>query len=365
MKKYILITILILTMTLLQGCWDVSEIDKTQFPISITIDPNQKSSDSSTFIYSLQFPILDPNAPKKTNNLSTVAYSLENAINELNSRTRGTISLGMLRTVVFNEKIAKSGLSPHIDALWRNPLVAGSITLAITSSKANKLYNIDISSTEISGQYLDSLFQTTSTSALLPIKSLNNFFVNLKTKGVEPFLPIIKYGANDIKIIGAAIFNEDKMIGKIEKEELRALLLLREKFTQGKISFKVDNYIVSYFIRQVRSNIKPIYKDGEFLFDISINLTVDVIENTSPKRIIGNKTTLKNMQRHLATAIEKEIRILMNKLQKSRSDIIGIGRIVKAKHPNLFNPNEWNQDFRKASTKIKVKVNIVRLGIAV
>ncbi|ADL13444.1 Ger(x)C family spore germination protein [Acetohalobium arabaticum] len=334
-KKILILLILIFTVLPLTGCWDIREIEQTQFPSYITVD-KAKEEVAAPYLYSLQFPILRPKAPKKVNNLSVTAYSIENAINNLQNRSVGVISLGMLKTIIFSKEVAKEGLLPQIDALWRNPLIPGSVLLAITPKQAAKIKKVKVPTTENRGQYLDLLFRTTSRNTLLPERNLTNFFSNLKTTGIEPVIPIIKYGKTDIKIIGTALFRKDKMIGKLQVPETRSLALLKENFSKGEIALKVDNHIVTYYVQQTNSQIKPSYHDGKFTFNINLELDVDVVENTSSKRLTDNKTALANMERHLESALKKEIDNLFTELQKYKSDAIGIGRRVKVKDRELL-----------------------------
>ncbi|MBM7624229.1 Ger(x)C family spore germination protein [Sporohalobacter salinus] len=362
-KKFLILLIIIFITFPLAGCWDITEIERTQFPTYITID-KAKNDNQAPYLFSIQFPILRPKASKKVNNLSVPAYSMGNAINELQGRSMGLLSLGMLRTVIFSKKVAKKGLLPHIDSIWRNPIVPGSVLFAIVQNRAEKIEKVNVPTTKNLGNYIDLLFKTTSRNALLPERNLVNFFSNLKTQGIEPSIPLIKYGKTDIKIIGTALFRKDKMVGKLQVPETRALSLLTEKFTKGEIPLKVNDHMVTYYIQQVNSNIEPNYHNNRFIFDINLELDVDVVEDTSSKQLIDNKKALANMENYLEVAIKKEIGILFNKLQKHKSDVIGIGRKVKIKTPKKFNEDEWPQDFQNAETKIKVIVNIRRFGIS-
>jgi spore germination protein len=276
----------------------------------------------------------------------------------------GWISIGMLRTVIFSQKVAQGGVLKHIDGLWRNPLTPGTVNFAISSGQAVKIKDTQVAATSNLGDYLENLFETSSRNALLPQKTLNNFFIDLKTQGIEPTIPLIKYGSKDINIVGTALFKGDKMVGRIKQPETRALLLLKENFIKGNISLEVKDYMVSYYIQQMETDITPIYQDGNFLFNIDLNLEVDIIENTSSKRLIENKSALHDMERHLASALTKETNHLFNKLQHFESDAVGIGKLVKAKYPERFSTENWPQQFKQADIKVNLKVDARRIGIA-
>ena len=53
---------------------------------------------------------------------------------------------------------------------------------------------------------------------------------------------------------------------------------------------------------------------------------------------------------------------MMEKLQKAKSDAIGLGRIVRAFHPSYFE-KDWSEKFSTLKIPIKVDVEIVKTGI--
>ena len=363
MKTKLIILNLILLL-ILSGCWDVNEIEKTQFAKYITVDQTNTKEDS--YLFSIEFPILREESPEKVNILSTTAPSLKSAISNFQTRTMGWISLGMLRTIIFSPEIAKKGLLPHLDVLWREPIVPGSVTMAISvDPMAERISEIKPAPLEDLGVYIDELFDTTSKNSLYPQKSLNDFFIALKSSGIEATIPLIKYGTHDIQIVGLALFRKDKMIAKLKIPETRALLIIKENFIKGPIDLTVKDFNVNYYVQQVNSKIEVDYQQDKFIFNLKTELDVDITENTSGQKLIDNKKALKQMEKYLATAITKKMNNLMTQLQKNQVDTIGIGQIVKAKYPQQYDKDYWNQQFSQAEVIIEVTVNVRRFGISI
>ena len=53
---------------------------------------------------------------------------------------------------------------------------------------------------------------------------------------------------------------------------------------------------------------------------------------------------------------------VMEKLQKAKSDAIGLGRTVRAFHPNLYK-EDWSEHFSTLKIPVKVEVDIVKTGV--
>jgi hypothetical protein len=80
--------------------------------------------------------------------------------------------------------------------------------------------------------------------------------------------------------------------------------------------------------------------------------------------VIENPSKIKNMERHLAAAFEKEMNRLVVKLKRNKSDDIGTGKIAKTEYPEIFEYSEWDDCFQQAIFYIKVNVVVRRVGIS-
>ncbi|MCK8828292.1 Ger(x)C family spore germination protein [Natroniella acetigena] len=358
--KHKLLIIYLLALLLSTGCWDINEIDRTKFPTYITIDQAEKDN----FLFSAQFPIVAEEAPEETHIISNIAPSLATGFKEIQTRTIGWISFGMLSTIIFSQELAEAGLQEHIDALWRNPIAPGSLVLAISSERAENIKNIEIASRHEIGEYLQFLFETTARNSLLPKKTLNDFFTSFYIKGRDPHLPLLDYGTNEVDIIGTAVFQRDQLVGTLEKKETRALMLLQHMYSKGELSLEVEDYMVNYYVQEAATKLTPYYEDEQLNIKVDLELDVDLTEFTTYERIIDNPQLLEKVEENLAAALKKESHILFNKLQDYQSDILGIGQILKSEHPEDFDAATWHQDFALASVNVSVEVNLRRLGIS-
>ena len=141
MNKKIILFLLICSLSLVAGCWDINEIENTQFPAYIAVD---KAKEYNFYKYYFEFPVLRKKAPKEVNNITTIDRSLQGAVDNIQSRTISWISLGMLRTVIFNNQVAEEGILPQIDTLWRNPLVPGTVNLAVLEQSVEQLAEVEV-----------------------------------------------------------------------------------------------------------------------------------------------------------------------------------------------------------------------------
>ncbi|MCK8816709.1 Ger(x)C family spore germination protein [Natroniella sulfidigena] len=360
MQNKIKIITLLLILMLIVGCWDVSEIDRTRFPTYITFD--QKADD--VYRFSTKIPVLKEEAPEDVSNFRFSGPSFYSGFKDLQPRVMGKISLALLRIAIFSEAVAQEGLKPHLDTFLRDPVIPGSTLFAITPGRADEIIDIEVAPTNDIGEYLELLFNGGTDDLILLETTLNDFFISLLTTGVDPIIPLLKYGTDDMEVKGAGIFQNDRMVGQLSEKEVRALTLVKEKGLKGEIEIKVEDEIVNYYIQNNRAKIEPSSKDGRLKFQIELTLDVDIDEDTNFRRLIDSPSTIERLEEELNSNLKREIYLLFDTLQELKSDPIGLGQITRAKRFDLFDPDEWRQDFSRAEIEVDINSRIRRLGIA-
>ncbi|WP_408955390.1 Ger(x)C family spore germination protein [Natroniella sp. ANB-PHB2] len=358
-NKIKIITLFLILLSI-AGCWDVSEIDRTRFPTYITFD--QKADDA--YLFSTKIPVLKEEAPEEVSNFKFSGPSLHTAFKDLQPRVMGKLSLAMLRIVIFSEAVAQEGLKPHLDFFLRDPIVPGNTLFAITPGRAEEIIDIEVAPTHNVGEYLELLFYGAVDDLILPEITLNDFFISLLTTGIDPIIPLLKYGEDDIEVKGVAIFKGDQMVGKLREKETRALVLLKEKNLKGEVEIKIEDEIVNYYIQNNRVKIEPDFKDGKLKFEIELTIDADVDEDTTFRRLIDSPLTIEELEQQLSSNLKREIYLLFDILQELKSDPIGLGQITRAKHFELYDPDDWIQDFSRAKIEVNINSRIRRLGIA-
>ncbi len=376
-KKILLLLILTLSSLLFISCWDVNEIDETDFPSILAIDKNEAYSENEPgnkefpYLVSMEFPILEQEVAveeednPRAKTIKTTAFSLRAALNNFQARTARWISVGMLRTVIFSHEIAEAGLFKHIEHLKRNPFAKGTIALALVEeeARAEDIIEIDAKTTPDIGDYLDHTLKLTPREVIVPTTTLIEFFISMTSKGVEAFIPIIKHGEADIKIDGAGIFIDDKLEETVTAEKARMLLFFRERFPTGRLSLEVDDYVISYHITEASRELIPVYKNDELTIKLKLELEADIIEHTIKKRLIENEDLVHKAERALESALTTQTNDLLEALEECEADALGVGRVAKAKHPEHFNNKQWNQDFAQADKEVDINVDIKHFGI--
>lgn len=366
--KFILLAVLIITNSIyLCGCWNYKDIEKSLIISGVAIDKN-KAGDK----YLLTTEVLDFEMGKEAKQGTrfiesegkTVFDAVRNAINIVGKK----LYWAHANIAVVSEKVAKEGLIPVLDFIYRDSEVRTEMNILISKEKtAKELLMQEMLLSQASSDNIHNMLDEQNVSGKFPNVLVYKLINSIKTKNAV--LPAVELkeilGKKTAVITSTAIFREDKLIGYINLDESQALLFVNNEVKGGLITFGIDNANktdkVSLEIFKSKTKVKPCYVDNKLTMDIDINVDVAIAETDTSVDYISGKNfekLKKNAEKHVKTSVEN----LIQKAQlEYNADIFGFGPKIKKDMPKVWKSIEgdWkNGIFKNLKTNVKVYIKI-------
>lgn len=397
-KKIIILFLCIIISINLTGCFDVDEIDDLVFIISIGIDKGTKENLKIT----VQYPTTKSTSQQGSSSsdegelgiLSVEAPSIFSAIDLLNSNITRRFSFTHLKLLVFSEEIAREGLNKYLNSIYMYREMRHGIPVLISKTSANdfvkknqSIIGSDPSKTisfipELSystglypamiledfGSYITSTYSE-AVAMLVSTKDVNTN-KDANSKEVIDFsagnLPI--ESAVDRRILGTAIFHNDKLVGELNGDETRVFLIAADRFKGAfmDIPDPLDpNSYVSFDVRLQRPpKVTSKIVDNKVYINISIFIEPNINDIQSGINYLEvNKLPI--LESAFANYIKTTLDDVINKCQyKYNSDIFGFGDSVATHFLTIqeWEKFDWLNNFDNAIITTDVKVVIRRTG---
>lgn len=357
---------------LLTSCWDQKDLEKLLIVYGVGIDTSLDKNSDNSYLITIAFPTIAEDAPQKKMEYSTPAKSLADAYDKLQRKAYREISYDNSRVIVFGEDAAKLGIIHHIDAMLREPLFPGTARFAIVEGRAADLLAIIPPVSLFVSTFLYESIQQSSQSTSAPYITLRRFHNEFHTKGIEPVMPYITYSAvpGVIYVGCTALFQGDKLIEVLHGNHSQAILILRGEINNGYYTAnystkneELDNYISVRF-QGGKSKITTELIDDELNIYHKISIKATLSEFTDYESVFDSDL-LKEFEDTIANAIKGDLISTINILQKTlKNDNIGYGRYVRIEHPELFDPEDWNEVFSHTKIHLELDVSIKSVGIS-
>ncbi|ABR47097.1 spore germination B3 GerAC family protein [Alkaliphilus metalliredigens QYMF] len=368
MKKVCKLLLLMLICLLLSSCWDAKQLDDLYLVYGIGVDISKENPER--YLVTIVAPTVHPEANEPKIEISSEGTSIRNAQDNIQNKAARRITFANTKIFFIGEEAAKKGIGKHIDSMLRDPEGRGTIKPVVVEGRAVDLMDIDPAGIPIVSLYVSDLLRQSNETSTIPFITLRVFHNALKTDGIEPVIPFIKYGnkPSEFLVNTISLFRQDKMIGKLEGIESFAFIVLTGQVQDGFITLSyplgdIDEYpVLTLRVKSGKSKIKTEIKDSRLHIYHEISLTTYISEYTSSESVFDEKI-IEDMEKAANLHLEAICKKLIKKLQNEyENDNIGYGRYVKVNHPEYFEADDWNEQFAHAVVHVKANVRIQMVG---
>ncbi len=366
--KFILLTVLIITNSIyFCGCWNYKDIEKSLIISGLAIDKNKTGDKYLITVEVLDFE-MGKEAKQGTRFIESEGKTLFDAVRNAINIVGKKLYWAHANIAVVSEEIAKEGLIPVLDFMYRDSEVRTEMNILISKEKtARELLMQEMLLSQASSDNIHNMLDEQNTSGKFPNVLVYKLINCIKNENAV--LPAVELkeilGKKTTVITSTAIFKKDKLIGYLNLDESQALLFARNEIKGGLITFGIDNNdntdMISLEIFKSKTKVNPRYDNNELTMDIDINVDASIAElQTSTDYISG-----KNFEK-LKKSAEKDVKTSVeNLIQKAQleynADIFGFGSKIKGDLPKVWKSIEgdWkNGIFKNLETNVKVYIKI-------
>lgn len=372
MKRLILILI-IFSMLLTSGCWDMVEVDQRIYPYTAGYDLINKEEGIYNIIFS--YPNLSTlgkeGVPEERTNLKTIeAENIFDAMHKLSTQLQFGFYFKHLKTIIITEEMAleEKLMRETLDGIYRDFTANKSAEMLLTKDSSLVVLEAVEKSTKIDAVegILNSLLQNLQKSALFTPKDVGQFIFDMDVCGAA-VIPIIESKDDELKIEGGAVFKDYKLIGYIDGIQNRDIAYLRNETKDYSYTTKYKGNEITLMLTDIKSKPKLI----EARDKIKIKMKVE-LESHIHSYILGDeyhihsKEILEDIQNQVAKEYETQFENTIDIFQKEFNvDILEIGDHLRKFHPKTWKKikDDWDKIYPEIEIDFDVEVAIRRRGL--
>ncbi|WZY00180.1 Ger(x)C family spore germination protein [Bacillus sp. FSL W7-1360] len=298
----------------------------------------------------------------QTTTLSAPSDSARHHRIRMDSMTSHPLHAGKLTGILFGADLSERGIFDTLDTYYRDPKVAARAYLAVVDGEAKELLenNYPFQQEEIG--YLNRLINHNINRGNLPRTNMHLFMRAFYGKGKDPFLPLLVYTDEYIRIQGLALFKGDKWVDQLNLEQAFFFKLLTDDYeTGGFIELPIDENGEQAVLKELRSGKSFTFNIKEQYPSIDIHVRVKArLSEYSGKNLTEER--LKEITAYSEKEMTKRLQKLLDDLQKKKLDPIGFGDQVIHRGP--MDIKEWEEIYPQMALNATVSVKIIESGVS-
>lgn len=394
-KLFIILCILLITVTLLSGCYDSRGIEDLAYATAIGLDVSENKILSLTFQFSI--PSSDSESGSSqgstTDTITVECNSINSGISLINSHISKEVNLSHCKVVVFSEELAEQGISEYLDTLANNIEIRPDCNVIITKCPAKEfIENASPSIETLTARYYEVALKSSEYTGFTTSTKLTDFISSVKNSFIQgsAILGNINSGdntggnegtysgldsnytagetpindKNSVETFGTAVFYDDKFVGELNGLESICYSLISNDLKRCNISIPDPFNSNSSIDLNLHTKQKPkidvkLINDSPyisvelFLEGYGVSLDEDTDYSSAEDINIINKYAEEYLELQLKDYLYKTSKEL-------NSDISGFGRYALSKYLTWdeWLESNWLENYRNAFFDVKVNVYI-------
>ncbi|MFD1444124.1 Ger(x)C family spore germination protein [Thermoactinomyces vulgaris] len=383
-KRRLFVSLILVSLIMLTGCWDYQDIEETSANIGLALDLGDTETgevriEGEKPVINATLQIMDPKQPSSGEgtidyeNTTITGNTLGKMAVEVALFNRGPLIGQHLKITLIGEELAKRmNFRNMLGYLFRGQYVRLSSTILCTKGKAGEFLESEEKSkgNELPALKILSIADNTKYSLRILEPVTYGRAGRFLASNQSFLLPCIAKKNDEIVLEDAAVISgrNKKMIGFMNSEDIAGVNWITGKKGGGVLNvYDEDQAIFAVRIFNMSSKIKPRVDGDKISFDVHVKtggyLTEDWIEEedaTDPKY-------LERLEQKAEEKIVHQMRSALYKMQKIyQADVAGFGDALRIHDNKLWQriKNEWEVKwFADVPIRIKVDLNLRDYGV--
>ncbi|MFC0214951.1 Ger(x)C family spore germination protein [Paenibacillus chartarius] len=365
----------------LAGCWDRTEVNDLALVTGAGIDKKDGTIELSVQVFipktSGGSQGMGSNAGKgqsgggQTFVRAAKGITIADAMSRLQEELPRKLFWGHTDIFIFGEKLAREGISDHLDFILRVPQTRERADILVSQGSAKSVLELMPPLERASSEALREMAKS-KLGVQVTVIDLTQMLSGESGAAVLPMVQTLGSDRNPGNrevpyIFGTAVLKKDRFVGQIDDKITRGMLILRNEIKNAVITAKVgsDDELVSFYLLNSRTELFPQIKDGAYSVTAKIEAEANVLQNTSDLDL-GNPDVNQALEEEIKDAIRSRVQLALDKAQKDlKADIFDFSEIFHRKFPREWKAmkGRWNEIFPQVDVQLDIRPIVRRPGM--
>ncbi|KGX91403.1 hypothetical protein N781_04505 [Pontibacillus halophilus JSM 076056 = DSM 19796] len=358
---------------LLTGCWDQRQFKDLKLVLITAFD----KTDDELLRATVAIPTVARGTEGSSKELSEVASATGRTPREtrsnINQEISKTFDASKLEVILVGKELVEQDLYPILDVFYRDPKSNLNSKLAMIDGEAGDVLSLQVDNEPRINSYVNGLLKGMIKSTYAPKENIQLICAELLEPGQDFGLPVmtVNYEENLLDYKGLGLFNENKYSGvDLDVEQTLMLLLMNNKkgvdaTMTKKVTDRHEDKLKNYLSVNVIDADSKTKIDATSPEDIKVKITTDLTAKVIefPEDNLDNVEKVKRLSKEYSEILTEDGQEILKIIQEANCDYFGIGRQIKAYHPEIWKQMKWKDVYPNIELSVEFNVKMNQHGI--
>ncbi|MGG0175901.1 Ger(x)C family spore germination protein [Gottfriedia acidiceleris] len=364
---------LILLLPLLTGCWDRLDLKKLDLVDVNGFDLNEKTGEVEAFFLITKLKSTGQGTGESISEVRELkGPSLAEAIGQWEFKDKSPFIGISTRIYMISQSFASDDPVSELDFLLGAPYSSINTPLVVVDAKLSKIFGDTSKTNKEFSKDMNEFIVSMEKNRTIPTVSMMNFIQSRDESLGDLALPMLTLKDEWLELGGALLFRNGTPTGiKLDKNQVKMMMLLeggntgRQRFT-GNLSKEngekssSDQTIKNNFGFTVKRNFSKItVSNASNLPKINIKVQMQVSVFELGKQGNKLKPDIAKLEKELNNHFDEKALESIKTMQSANSDVLGIGKQLKAYHPKIWKSLNWRKDYPNMTIEPEFDITIL------
>lgn len=357
-KRIKLILLILITVLSATGCWDSVDAEDKDIAISVIVDKTDEGYAFYVRIPSFSSGQQGGSQEKSGGSYKTIkgeGKTFIEAREDLDRQSDQPVYLGATQSIIFTERFAYSGVEDYLIRVRQMPDYRKTLDVVVTSEDPEKLMEYQPENAPSVGFAIETTIQSLIDTGQTYHFSLGDILMTLASTNKCYLLHTIGL-KTDIAMTGYSVFDDGHCIGFIPIEQGKGILLLKSRDPKPYYSVQFIDGTASLRVWNVSRNIKPSYIDGKVVFDVSFDISSQVLSLSKSEKI--SEPARQDLASSLERKVMNDVSEAILTSERFGCDYLGFYTAFRITYPEQIKSMNWKEEYKKAVFNISVKAKV-------
>lgn len=358
------------TLLFITGCAQERIVEDLGFIHSVAYELNESENaeKEGKLIMTITLPQIAPTAEDKLT-LTTTANTSKEGRTQLSRQTERVLVAGQLRTALFSDNLARVGFLDTIDTLKRDHSIGLNVKIIVVNGSSKELLMGEYPQHPRVGRYIYEMIEKEAQTHVTVDTSLYEFIRDYHDDGIDPIVPLIKKGKEELILNGIGLFKGDQLVMEVHPKDGRVFKMLHGDYLGGTITKEIhlkdepkeDDYLYISFNTLESKRMVTVKSPSEIQVNLEVKGGID--EYTGHLELTEDEVQ-KEIEKDLAKYIKETGEKLIKQMQEKQTDSFGLGQYVRNQSSyKKWKKMNWKEEiYPDAKITLNIDVKIKGFG---
>ena len=365
-RRLLLLSCVLLALTS-SGCWNYKEVDDMGIVAGVAVD---LEPETGKLLLTLEMVDTKQSLEKSQSNSQMVSLSgdtLFEIVRNMISMTGKKLFWSHAKTIVLSKEVAQQSVVSIIDWFTRDTETRADVYIFISDEPtAREVLDREGTTDSVLSFELEQMMRQEKYTSTAPVVEIWDFIDKLESRGkmaIAPVIDLMEIGKEKTeRVHGTAVFYRDKMVGKLNGDETKAMLFVKNEIRGGVLAVqnKLGKPEFSLEIYKNKTKIKPVGTADSLRLEIHTT-TYTGLDEVMTTNGFTHPTSIEEIQELAEEQLEEEMKAVIQKMQQQyKTDIFGFGEYIHENKPKLWEEikDEWNEMFTELPITVSSEIII-------